>query len=47
LALTARSQVSIIGTGTLWDRSYSISKVTRHLDTERGFTQRLALQGIV
>lgn len=47
LVLTARSQVAIIGTGTEWDRLYQITKLTRHLDVQRGFVQRLSLQGIV
>lgn len=47
LMLTARSQVAFAGTGTQWDRVYSINKVTRHLDVQRGFTQVLSLQGIV
>ena len=46
LALTSRSRVAVVGTGTAWDRVYIVNKVSRHLDVQRGFTQRLALQGV-
>lgn len=46
LALTARSRVAISGTGTNWDREYSVAELSRHLDVRRGFTQRLSLQGV-
>lgn len=45
LTLSARSRVAIVGTGTAWDRLYAVNKVTRHIDAQRGFTQRLTLQG--
>jgi phage protein D len=44
-SLTPRSRVAIAGTGTVWDRQYAISELSRHLDVQRGFTQRLCLQG--
>ncbi len=46
LTLTPRSVIAIAGTGTVWDRSYAISQLSRHLDVRRGFTQRLSLQGV-
>ena len=46
LTMTPRSTVALVGTGTEWDRTYEVSEVTRHLDVRRGFTQRLALQGV-
>ena len=44
--MTPRSRVAIGGTGTAWDRDYSVSELSRHLDVKRGFTQRLCLQGV-
>ncbi len=46
LTMTPRSRVSITATGSDWDRTYAVSQVSRHLDVKRGFTQRIALQGV-
>lgn len=45
LSLSARSRVSLVGTGTAWDRDYAVAELSRHLDARRGFTQRLCLRG--
>ena len=45
LELNSRSRVSVSGTGTVWDRDYKVSQLTRNLDVRRGFTQRISLQG--
>ena len=45
LGLSARSRVSLVGTGTAWDRDYAVAELSRHLDARRGFTQRLCLRG--
>lgn len=45
LGLSARSWVSLVGTGTAWDRDYAVAELSRHLDARRGFTQRLCLRG--
>ncbi len=45
LGLSARSRVSLMGTGTAWDRDYAVAELSRHLDARRGFTQRLCLRG--
>lgn len=46
VTLTPRSRVAIDGTGTVWDRSYAVSELSRHLDVRRGFLQRISLQGL-
>jgi len=46
LALGSRSRVNIAGTGSVWDRAYSVTQITRHVDLQRGFTQHLTLQGV-
>ena len=43
--LTARHSVALSGTGTAWDRTYSVSEVSRHIDVQRGFVQMVGLQG--
>ncbi len=45
LGLSARSRVTLLGTGTAWDRDYAVAELSRHLDARRGFTQRLCLRG--
>ncbi len=47
VSITARHSVGLRGTGTDWDRDYSVSEVSRHLDVRHGFTQRVQLQGAV
>ncbi|MDT7953410.1 MAG: hypothetical protein RQ966_18050 [Acetobacteraceae bacterium] len=46
LTLSARTLVLIQGTGTLWDRPYHVSELSRRLDVKRGFTQSLTLHGV-
>ena len=46
LALTARSRVQVQGAGAGWDRVFAVAEVSRQLDVRRGFSQRVALQGI-
>ena len=46
LDLTARSRVEIAGTGTVWDRAFAVTELSRHLDVRRGYTQQLRLQGV-
>ena len=45
LDLSPRSKVALTGTATAWDRTYSVSQISRHLDLRNGFTQRVTLQG--
>lgn len=45
LGITARSRVELAETGTDWDRTYEVSRVSRHIDMRHGFTQQLQLQG--
>jgi len=46
VGLTPRTAVSLQGTGTVWDRVYSVAEVSRQFDTRHGFTQRVCLQGV-
>lgn len=43
LSLTPRGRVALRGVGAGFDGVYGISELTRHIDAERGFTQRLRL----
>ena len=46
LTMSPRQAVTLQGTGTDWDRVYSVSEIVRSVDVRRGFTQHIALQGI-
>lgn len=46
LGLTARSRVRLEGAGAGWDRVFAVAEISRQLDVRRGFSQRLALQGV-
>lgn len=46
LALTARSRVQVQGAGAGWDQVFAVAEISRQLDVRRGFSQRLALQGL-
>ncbi len=41
LALTARSQVLLTGTGTDFDQGYQVAEIERRISTQRGFVQTL------
>lgn len=43
LSLTPRSRVALRGVGGGFDGVYGVSELARHIDAERGFTQRLRL----
>jgi phage protein D len=40
-ALTTRTQIQLIGTGTAWDQNYYPDMVTRHISPEGGYTMEL------
>jgi phage protein D len=42
--LVPRAVVSLQGTGTSWDGDYTVSEISRVLDVQHGFTQRVSLQ---
>jgi phage protein D len=41
LSLAPGQQILLQGTGTAFDRTYSIDSVERRLDVSRGFTQQM------
>ena len=44
--LSARSVVLVEGTGSVWDRLYRVTQISRRLDIIHGFTQSLSLTGV-
>ena len=46
LIVTSRSLVAIEGMPSPWNQVFSITRLSRHLDVRRGFTQTLSLQGL-
>ena len=42
--LSARSTVTLEGTGTGWDGAYVVSELRRQVDVRHGFSQRVSLQ---